>query len=32
MRLLREIPDVDSLVAFFHEGATRAAADPESAT
>jgi hypothetical protein len=32
MRLLREIPDVDSLVAFFHEGATRAAAEPESAT
>ena len=32
MRLLREIPDVDSLVAFFHDGATRAAADPENAT
>jgi hypothetical protein len=32
MRLLREIPDADSLVAFFYEGATRVAADPESAT
>jgi hypothetical protein len=32
MRLLREIPDVDSRVAFFHGGATRAAADPERAT
>ena len=31
MRLLQEIPDGDSLVAFFHDGATRAAADPENA-
>ena len=28
-RLLTEVPEVDSLVAFFHEGTTRAAADPE---
>jgi len=27
-RLLTQVPDVESLVAFFHDGATRAAADP----
>jgi hypothetical protein len=32
MRLLTEVPDVDSLVAFFHEGAVRAATDPVSTT
>ncbi len=32
IRLLKEVPDVDRLVAFFREGATRATADPEGAT